>query len=206
MDTYAGDPTSWIANVRYIEDGDDPNETNLFPSVEDLADRTAHIKDGDTTFTGDKIHQGEQTFNGGATVTTDGWNFSSAPVIMSSSVHVANSIGHDVFHVGDADQTIGNNARYVRITALTGTRNYWVPTTPDTDTMTGNPKQATMRIIRSAGLTAATVNIRTGSAAGTILGGLPNDATFAWIEIMYTGATHGWRVIGGSSNSIPLVT
>jgi hypothetical protein len=206
VDTYAGDDTNFPALVRYIEDGDAPNEANLFPSVEDLADRTAALKDGDLGIAGDKTYTGEQAFQGGAVISGPGWNWSNAPVIMQSSVHIVGSPGHDILSPGDSDQTIGQVSRVVRIRALTGTRNYWVTTTPDVDPMTGNPKQLRMMIVRAAGLTAATVDIRIGSAGGTVIAQFPADATHAWCDIMYTGATDGWRVLNCSANTAALRT
>lgn len=42
--TYAGNPANYPTTIRFAEDGEEPNETDMIaPTVEDLADRTAYL-------------------------------------------------------------------------------------------------------------------------------------------------------------------
>lgn len=84
---YAGDPTSYPANVRFAEDGEQPNSaTIIVPTVEDHADREAWLKE--RVSGGKRAHHGALSTNGAGAVSTEGGSANFTPTISGNFVRV----------------------------------------------------------------------------------------------------------------------
>lgn len=201
--TVTESPATFPASVTVPNPGELVLAQDLENVAQPLANRTRHILEGNPNITGDPNFSGDPQFTGTASfLGASGELLCTMHARFDNSVSFEGNPGRSYTNpTPGADQDIAAaQCSVVRVNAATAARNHWVTDPPPADPMaTSSETRWIIRITKVAAVAFA-INIRIGSAAGAILGTLPNDGNYSWLEVMYTGATHGWKAIGWSNN------